>query len=279
MQIDCISISNKIKEELKQKVELMDKKPELNIIQVGNRPDSTSYIKNKEKVCNEIGIICKIFNLNEDIKEEELLLVMDTFLKNNQIFFVQLPLPDHINEERILSIINPKYDVDGLTDLSAGKILHNKKSFIPCTPKGILTVLENITELEYKKVLIINRSNHIGKPLSMLLLDKDCTVTIAHSKTKHLKDIMDEYDIIISAIGKPKYFNDKDLIKGQIFIDVSINLDENNKLCGDLDKDCYDKLDEKNVLYTTVPKGIGPMTVISLMEQIVNSKDINNHIL
>lgn len=260
----CTELSNSIMDKLKK--EKINKK--ICIVQVGDREDSNRYIRNKIKKCNELGIEVELRKFKEDeINNLKLREIVGMANLSGLPLFVQLPLPKHLDES-IVHNIGYHVDIDGFGYETLGRIVTGDSEKFPCTPKGIVTILESITELKGKDVLIINRSFHVGKTLALMLIDKDCTVTVAHSKTKELQSKIDNSDIIVTAIGRPKYFNSDNFKSGQIVVDVSINFDENGKICGDIDKDSYDKLNAKGVVFTEVPNGVGVMTTTSLMEQI-----------
>ena len=262
----CNELSNNIMNELKKEPILK----KICIVQVGDREDSNRYIKNKIKKCNELGIKVQLRKFKEDeIDNCKLMEIIGMANLMRLPLFVQLPLPKHL-DETLVHNIDYSMDIDGFGYETLGRIVAGHSDKYPCTPKGIVTILESITDLEGKDVLIINRSFHIGKTLALMLIDKDCTVTVAHSKTKNLQDKIDNADIIITAIGKANYFNADNFKSGQIVVDVSINFDENNKICGDISKNEYGKLNKKGVLFTEVPNGVGLMTTTSLMEQIKN---------
>lgn len=262
----CNELSNNIMDELK-KGKILKK---ICIVQVGDREDSNRYIKNKIKKCNELGIEIELKKFKEDeIDNLKLREIIGMANLMRLPLFVQLPLPEHL-DETLVHNIDYSIDIDGFGYDTLGRIVAGHSDKYPCTPKGILTILESITDLEGKDVLIINRSFHIGKTLALMLTDKDCTVTVAHSKTKNLQDKIDNADIIVTAIGKANYFNADNFKSGQIVIDVSINFDGNGKICGDISKNEYEKLNKKGVLFTEVPNGVGLMTTTSLMEQIKN---------
>lgn len=260
----CNELSNNIMNELK-KEKILKK---ICIVQVGDREDSNRYIRNKIKKCNELGIEVELKKFKEDeIDNLKLREIIGMANLMRLPLFVQLPLPEHL-DETLIHNIDYSIDIDGFGYETLGRIVAGHSDKYPCTPKGILTILESITDLEGKDVLIINRSFHIGKTLALMLTDKDCTVTVAHSKTKNLQDKIDNADIIVTAIGKANYFNADNFKSGQIIIDVSINFDDNGKICGDISKNEYEKLNKKGVLFTEVPNGVGVMTTTSLMEQI-----------
>lgn len=262
----CNELSNSIMSELK-KEKILKK---ICIVQVGDREDSNRYINNKIKKCNELGIEVWLRKFKEDeIDNLKLREIIGMANLMELPIFVQLPLPKHLDESLVHNI-DYSIDIDGFGYETLGRIIAGHSDKYPCTPKGILTILESITDLEGKDVLIINRSFHIGKTLALMLTDKDCTVTVAHSKTKNLQDKIDNADIIVTAIGKANYFNADNFKSGQIVIDVSINFDDDGKICGDISKNEYEKLNKKGVLFTEVPNGVGLMTTTSLMEQIKN---------
>lgn len=249
MYIDCKNKAQEIKNMLKNSIN-KKKPPTLVVIQVGDDSASNSYIKGKKKDCEEIGIICHHIKYENDISEKYLLTKVKRLQKLYDGIIVQLPLPKHISEQKVIDIINPIKDVDGFKSNSP---------YISCTPMGIMFVLENYN-LAGKDVLIINRSNIVGRPLVNLLLDRDATVTIAHSKTKDIKNKIKSADIIITAVGVSNFIKREDLKEGQIVIDVAINRNEEGKLCGDVEKGVDDIVD-----ITPVPGGIGLMTRAALL--------------
>lgn len=251
MYINCKEKAQQIKEELKNKID-PNNPPILTIVQVGDNPASNSYIKGKVNDCKQVGIAYNHYKFDDSIPESVLIENIKSLQESCDGIIVQLPLPRHINEQNIINVINKEKDVDGFRVDSP---------FTPCTPLGIMTILEDVTELKGRDVLIINRSNIVGKPLVNLLLDKDATVTIAHSKTNNLIDKIKSHDIIITAVSIPNFIKKEYLHKGQIVIDVAINKDENGKLCGDVEKWCEDIVD-----VTPVPNGIGLMTRVSLLK-------------
>ncbi len=268
--IDGKKIRNEIIEDLKKQVKHYLIKPCLAVIQIGDDSASNTYIKSKEKACNEIGIYFKHIKFSEDAKEIE---VINKILELNHDDYVngillQLPLPQKFSADKIINYIARNKDVDGLTDINLGKIFNNKNGMISCTPLGIMKLLERENvDLAGKDVTIVGRSNLVGKPLLGLLLNKDATVTITHSKTKNLKVHTKRADILIVAVGK-KHFITKDMVKeNAIVIDVGINK-EDGKLYGDVD---FDQVKEHASLITPVPGGVGPMTVASLMLNVVSA--------
>lgn len=264
--LDGKKLSLKITEELKKEVSTLEKKPKLAVILVGNDPASQIYVRNKQKKAEEIGFESLIFPLPEDISEENLLEHIYILNEDDNIngILLQLPIPKHLNSQRILEAIEPIKDVDGFTTHNFGRIALGYKPYaIPCTPKGIIRLLEEYNiEIEGKNALVIGRSNIVGKPISLLLQQKNATVTMAHSRTKNLKELAQNNDIIISAIGKPNFITSDFIKQGAIVIDVGINRDENG-LCGDVD---FKEVSKKTSYITPVPGGVGPMTIAMLME-------------
>ena len=254
--------------------------PHLEVILVGNNPASKSYVAGKEKACKEIGIKSTILRLDEDITEEDLLHRIDVINKDENVdgLLVQLPLPKHIDENKVINAISIDKDVDGFHPLNVAKLHLGEKCILPCTPKGIITMLKEANvEITSKRAVVVGRSNIVGKPIAQLLLDNNATVTICHSKTRNLKEVLLEADIVIAAIGKPKFITADMIKKGAVVIDVGVNRLDNGKLCGDCD---YDEILKKASVITPVPGGVGPMTITSLMEntlEIYESKIYNKN--
>ena len=270
-------VSIKIKEKLKAEVSCLKEKPSLVVIQVGNNPASDIYVKSKEKLALEIGYEFEHIRFEENVSEEEIIKKIEEINANSNIngVIVQLPIPKHLNTNKIINTINPIKDIDGLTELNAGKLLTTETKLISCTPKGIMTLLKEYrVSLEGKHVVIVGRSNLVGKPLISLCLNQNATVTVCHSKTKNLDKYTKKADILIVAVGKAKLIKNNYVKKGAIVIDVGINR-ENGKIYGDVD---YDDVFEKTKLITPVPGGVGPMTTISLMENVLISyKEMKNN--
>ena len=259
--------------ELKERVKALPYIPKLIIIRVGNDPASERYIRNKVKKCEEVGIIPRIVHLSENIGYEELERLLHNFNKSkfNDGILLQLPLPKHLDERKLVNCISPEKDVDGFTDENLGRLISgDKNGIISCTPRGIIDLLDFYEiPIAGKDVLIINRSNIVGKPLTQLFLQRDTTVTIAHSKTIDIKSRVWEYDIVVTATGKSNFLNKDDFIYDQTIIDVAINFDENGKMCGDVKKSDYKALLEKGCNITPVPNGVGQTTVIALLENVI----------
>ncbi len=275
--IDGKKISNEIKEELKNKVLALKKdgvEITLAVIQVGNDPASSVYVSNKKKACEYIGINSLSYEMPEETTEEELLQLVDKLNRDSKVngILVQLPLPKHIHEDKVIETISPLKDVDGFHPQSVGRLSIGQKGFVSCTPAGIIQLLKRSgISIEGKECVIIGRSNIVGKPMSMLLLRENGTVTVCHSKTKNLKEVAKRGDILIAAIGKPKFINKEYIKEGAVVIDVGIHRDENNKLCGDVDFD--DVVDHVSAI-TPVPGGVGPMTIAMLMHNCVDSIEL-----
>ena len=261
-------------QEFKNRVSKLDRIPKLVILRVGNDKASEKYVNNKVKRCEEVGIESEVIHLGENVPQWEVEHKIQVLNDNAWVtgILLQLPLPKHLDEDYLTSLITPEKDVDGFTANNMGKLVLGQEGNVACTPKGIIDLLKyNKIEMEGKNALIINRSNIVGKPLAHLFLKENATVTIAHSKTnkERLKDLVSTSDIVVTAIGKPNWFNSDDFKEGTTIVDVSINFDENGKMCGDVAKADYDKLVEKNCNVTPVPNGVGQMTVISLIEQTI----------
>lgn len=272
--IDGKLTSSIIKDELKEKVEELKKQGKtgsLAVIQVGSDPASSIYVKNKKKACEYIGIGSVSYELSENTTKEKLLDTIDELNKRSDIagILVQLPLPKHIDEDEVIKAISPKKDVDGFHVENVGALCVGEDGFVSCTPAGVIELLKRYNvEISGKNCVVIGRSNIVGKPMALLMLRENATVTICHSKTKDLKAICKNADILIVAIGKPKFINDEYIKDGAVVIDVGIHRDENNKICGDVD---FDSVKEKVSKITPVPGGVGPMTIAMLMSNCVKA--------
>ncbi len=275
--IDGKSISAQIKDELKTKVAAMKaggKQVTLAVIQVGNDPASSVYVGNKKKACEYIGIKSLAYELPEETSEKELLSLIDELNKKADVngILVQLPLPEHIDEDKVISAISPKKDVDGFHPQSVGALCIGQPGFVSCTPAGIIQLLKRSgIEIAGKECVIIGRSNIVGKPMAILMLRENATVTVTHSRTKDLKEVAKRADILIVAIGKPKMITKEYVKEGAVVIDVGIHRDENNKLCGDVD---YEDVAAVCSWVTPVPGGVGPMTIAMLMNNCVESAEL-----
>ena len=267
--IDGKRISAEIKDELKEQVAQLKAQGievTLAVVQVGQNPASCVYVRNKKKVCEYIGIHSKAFELAEETTEEELLTLIDCLNKDAQIngILIQLPLPAHICESKILNAISPAKDVDCFHPENVGKMCLGEKGFLPGTPAGVIELLKRSDiEIAGKECVVVGRSNIVGKPMALMMLRENATVTMAHSKTKDLKAVCKRADILIVSIGKAKMIDDSYVKEGAVVIDVGINRDAENKLCGDVD---FEKVAPKCSAITPVPGGVGPMTIAILMK-------------
>ena len=272
--IDGKVISKQIKDELKEKVAQLKaegKEVCLAVIQVGNDPASTVYVGNKKKACEYIGIKSLAYEIPEETTEEELLGIIDKLNKDDSVhgILVQLPVPEHIDEEKIINAISPSKDVDGFHPASVGALSIGQKGFVSCTPAGVIQLLKRSNiDIAGKECVVIGRSNIVGKPMSMLLLRENGTVTICHSRTKDLKEVCKRADILVVAIGKPKMIDASYVKEGATVIDVGIHRDESGKLCGDVD---FDSVEPIAGAITPVPGGVGPMTIAMLMNNCVEA--------
>ncbi|EMW5402890.1 bifunctional methylenetetrahydrofolate dehydrogenase/methenyltetrahydrofolate cyclohydrolase [Enterococcus faecalis] len=267
-------LADQMQAEIQKDVEKMTQQgiqPGLVVLLVGENPASQTYVRNKERAAAKIGILSKVEKLPETISEEELLAEINKYNQDSRFhgILVQLPLPKHIDEEKILLAIDPKKDVDGFHPMNLGRLFVGKPEMIPCTPYGIMKMFEAYDiDLTGKRAVVIGRSNIVGKPMAQLLLMKNATVTIAHSKTEHLAEVAKEADILVVAIGRG-HFVTKEFVKpGAVVIDVGMNRNQEGKLIGDV---AFDEVSEIASYITPVPKGVGPMTITMLMYQTVEA--------
>lgn len=278
--IDGKQISKDIKLEVKEKVAVLNKEGievTLAVILVGQDPASCVYVNNKKKACEFTGIKSLSYELPADTTEEELLSLIDKLNKDEKCdgILVQLPLPDGINEDKVIKAISPDKDVDGFHPESVGRLSIGERGFVSCTPAGVIQLLKRSgVNIDGSRAVVIGRSNIVGKPMSMLLLRENATVTICHSHTKDIKAICKEADILVVAIGKPEMIDDSYVKPGATVIDVGIHrTGEGNKLCGDCDFDSVAKVAGK---ITPVPGGVGPMTIAMLMENTYEAALLHN---
>lgn len=264
-------LSKEIRDQLKKEVESANgRKPCLAVILVGDDPASVSYVRGKSKACDEVGIECRQMTFPETMSEWDLLDLIHRLNGDQTVdgILVQLPLPKHIDQRRILSAILPEKDVDGLTVTNSGKLFAGLDGLFPCTPLGIIELLKKMeVDLEGKNVVVVGRSNLVGLPVSRLLLKENATVTVCHSKTRNLADITSRADVLIAAIGKPRFFTTEYIKEGAYVIDVGVNRVD-GKLCGDVD---FDNVKDKCAAITPVPKGCGPMTITMLMSNTIQA--------
>ena len=263
-----------IKQQVKSEIEANHLDVCLAIIVVGNDPASQVYVRNKKKSCEEVGIKSVIYELSEDASEEDLLFLVDILSCDPFVhgILVQLPLPKHINETKVIAAIPTEKDVDGFHIKNVGKLWTGKYNLVSCTPSGVIELLDyyNI-DIEGKHCVIVGRSNIVGKPMAALMLERNATVTICHSRTNDLAQFTRQADILIVAIGRDKFIT-ADMVKdGAVVVDVGINRDENGKLCGDVD---FENVKEKSAYITPVPGGCGPMTIAMLMKNTLATAGI-----
>ncbi len=277
--IDGKAISAKIKEGLKQEVAQMTAqgvRPGLAVVIVGNDPASRVYVNLKKRDCEELGILSKEYALPEDTSEEALLQLIDTLNHDASIhgILVQLPVPKQIDENKIIAAISPEKDVDAFHVQNVGKIMVGTYSFLPCTPAGCMELIASTgVEISGKNCVIVGRSNIVGKPMAMLLLHKNGTVTIAHSKTENLAEVCRNADILVAAVGKPKLIKGDMIKPGAVVIDVGTTKMPNGKLCGDVD---FEEASKVAGYITPVPGGVGPMTRVILMKNTVTAAKLQN---
>lgn len=277
--IDGKAISKQIKDELKERVAAMKARGTevtLAVIQVGEDPASTVYVGNKKKACEYIGIRSLAYELPGNTPEEKLLSLVRELNERRDVngILVQLPLPKQIREEKILDAISPLKDVDGFHPQNVGALCIGKPGFVSCTPAGIIQLLKRSgIEIEGKECVVVGRSNIVGKPMALLLLRENGTVTVAHSRTRDLKEITGRADILVAAVGRPKMITADYIKEGAVVIDVGIHRNEGNKLCGDVD---FESVEPKCSAVTPVPGGVGPMTIAMLMHNCVESVSLQN---
>ena len=262
--LDGKEVKLKILEDLKQKLLNLNEKLGLVVIQIGNDPASDVYVRQKKKMAEDLGYNFNHINLDENVNEDEILAIIDMLNNDDMVdgILVQMPIPSTLNVKRIQNAILPYKDVDGLTDINIGKLVHNKDSLVACTPMGIIDLLDyyNI-DIEGKNVVIIGRSDLVGKPLASLMINRNATVTLCHSKTINLDFYTKNADILVVAIGKPNFIKRDSVKDGAVIIDVGINRMANGMLCGDVD---FDDVKDKVSYITPVPGGVGQMTVAEL---------------
>jgi len=271
-------VSARIKAELKTEVENLKKEginPGLAVIIVGEDPASQVYVRNKERACEECGIYSEKYALTAETTQEELLKLIDELNNKSSIsgILVQLPVPKHIDESKVLLTIDSTKDVDGFHPVNVGKMVIGEDTFLPCTPAGIIEMIKRTDiDIEGKECVVIGRSNIVGKPMAMLMLKENATVTIAHSRTKDLKEVTKRADIIVAAIGKAKFVTADYVKEDAVVIDVGMDRDENGKLCGDVD---FESVSKVASAITPVPGGVGPMTVTMLLVNCLRSVELN----
>lgn len=273
-KIDGKAISQMVKDELKERVKRENINAALAVIQVGDDPASTVYVGNKKKACEYIGIRSLAFELPADTTEEKLLELVRDLNSRDDVdgILVQLPLPPHMDEDKVIRTISPSKDVDGFHPQSVGALSIGQPGFVSCTPAGVIQLLKRSgIEIEGKECVIIGRSNIVGKPMALLMLRENATVTVCHSHTRNLQEVAKRADILIVAIGRPKFITREYVKEGAVVIDVGIHRDENGKLCGDVD---FADVEPVADAITPVPGGVGPMTIAMLMNNCVEAKGL-----
>lgn len=279
--IDGKKVSAQVKEQVRIETEELVKKgikPGLAVIIVGDDPASRVYVNNKKKACEKVGFLSKEFALPATTTQEELLALVNELNEDKEIngILCQLPLPKGLNEKAVIEAISPLKDVDAFHASNVGKIMIGDYDFLPCTPAGVMEMLHSYNiPVEGKECVVIGRSNIVGKPMAMLLLHENGTVTITHSRTKNLKEVTKRADILVAAIGKPKFVTADMVKEGAVVIDVGMDRDENGKLCGDVD---FENVKEKCSAITPVPGGVGPMTIAVLMKNTLKACKIQNNL-
>lgn len=274
-------VSQKVKDEIKSQTKLLKDKGisvKLAVIIVGDDPASHIYVKNKKKACEYVGFESLEYALDEKTSEEELLELIDKLNKDKTVngILCQLPLPKHIDEKKIIDSISPLKDVDAFHPVNVGKIMIGDYEFLPCTPAGIMRLIESTSyDVSGKDCVIIGRSNIVGKPMAMLMLHKNATVTICHSRTKNIEEKIKKADIVIAAVGIPKFVKGDMVKDGALVIDVGINRTSDGKLCGDVD---FDEVSKKASFITPVPGGVGPMTISMLMQNTLKAAKLQNNL-
>ena len=274
--IDGKKISAQVKDECRERVAAEGLDVTLAVIQVGNDPASAVYVGNKKKACEYTGMHSLSYELPEETTEEELLALVEKLNQDEKVhgILVQLPLPRHIDEDKVIETISPKKDVDGFHPQSVGALSIGQPGFVSCTPAGVIQLLKRSgVEMDGRECVIVGRSNIVGKPMAMLMLRENATVTVCHSHTKDLKEVTKRADILIVAIGKPKFITREYVKEGAVVIDVGIHRNEEGKLCGDVD---FDDVEPVVSAITPVPGGVGPMTIAMLMNNCVEAKGIQN---
>lgn len=274
--LDGKKTAQKVKDALKERVEQLKKDgltPGLAVIIVGNDSASRVYVNNKKKACEYVGIHSEEYALPEETTQDELIALVKKLNEKKDIHGIlcQLPLPKHINEEAVINAIDPQKDVDAFHPLNVGKIMIGNFDFLPCTPAGVMELIdESGIDLTGKHCVVVGRSNIVGKPQAMLLLHRNATVTICHSKTENLPQVCRTADVLVVAVGRAKMVDESYIKEGAVVIDVGMDRDENGKLCGDVD---FDSACKKAGYITPVPGGVGPMTIATLMKNAVTAAE------
>ena len=272
------ALRNQIREETAALRENHGIHPGLAVVLVGNDPASQIYVRNKQKACEEVGFRAFEYRLNENSTQEQLLDLIRVLNKDDKVhgILVQLPLPKHIDEQTVILTIAPEKDVDAFHPMNVGRIMIGNYEFLPCTPAGVMELIDSTgVDLNGANCVVVGRSNIVGKPMAMLLLHRNATVTICHSRTRNLAEVCAGADILVSAVGKPHFIR-ADMVKdGAVVIDVGMNHDENGKLCGDVE---FAEVEPKASYITPVPGGVGPMTITMLLKNTLHAAKLMNHL-
>ena len=266
IKLDGKALAEKMRAQIREETESLARRPTLAVILVGEDPASQVYVRNKEKDCVECGILSQGYRLPAQTSEAQLLELIDVLNENDRVdgILVQLPLPEHISQEKVLHAIRPDKDVDAFHPFNVGKIVTGEQGFLPCTPAGVMALLrEYEIDIAGKDCVVVGRSNIVGKPMALLLLRENGTVTICHSKTAHLSEVTVRADILVSAVGKTGFITGDMVKEGAVVVDVAMNRDAEGKLCGDC---VFDEVEKKSSYITPVPGGVGPMTRLVLMQ-------------
>ncbi len=280
--IDGKAVSTKIKEEIKVEVERLKEKgvnPGLAVVIVGDDPASKVYVRNKKLACEQCGIYSEEYALPAETSQKELIDLVKTLNNSPAVngILVQMPLPKGLDENEVIQAISPDKDVDAFHAQNVGKIMIGDYSFLPCTPAGVMELIKSTgIEISGKDCVVIGRSNIVGKPMAMLLLHANGTVTVCHSRTKDLNEVCKRADILVAAVGRAKFVTKEMVKEGAVVIDVGINRDENGKLCGDVD---FEEVEKIASYITPVPGGVGPMTIAMLMQNTLNAAKLQNGML
>lgn len=277
--LDGKALAEKIRKGLKKEVEQLKSrgiKPGISVLLIGENPASHVYVRNKKKAAEEVGIVSSVYNLEKDVHEEMVLNLLNELNRDSTVHGVllQLPLPPHLNEEKLLSLIDPKKDVDGFHPENMGLLFKGTPGFEPCTPLGIIRILEHYNiEIEGKDAIIVGRSNIVGKPVAVMLMKRNATVTICHTKTRNLPEKIQRADILVVAAGKPRAIKGEWIKEGATVIDVGINRLPDGKLTGDVE---FESAEKRAGYITPVPGGVGPMTIAMLLSNTVYAAKLLN---
>lgn len=272
------SVKQRVAEECSELVKRTGKRPGLAVIIVGDDPASRVYVNNKKKACELVGFVSREYALPEETTQQELTQLITKLNNDDEIngILCQLPLPKHLNEKAVIELISASKDVDAFNEVNVGKIMIGNFDFLPCTPSGVIEMLNYYDiEISGKECVVLGRSNIVGKPMAMLLLHRNGTVTICHSRTNNLKEVCKRADILVVAVGKPKFVTADMVKEGAVVIDVGINRNSDGKLCGDVD---FENVEPIASYITPVPGGVGPMTIATLMKNTLTAFKVQNNI-